>query len=262
MVDGAGPIVDRAMVMAAQVAPKPRSIAIESDDEVILQVPRSPLQGFALAAATPDQIAEPSRVQAIAAPITPPADPATADVIAMPKQPAAAPAEKPAEAPVTKPSRGPAAAPPVVAPAAVRLLQRRDRCRAGRAGDDHRCASRARHSRSGASGPRHARRHAERRQRAAGTSRADGVRAAAARPDPAADAAAEARDRRDAQGAAPAEPFRLRPPSRPVRPAKPAPAKRQVRLNCPSPRSSSHHARSACGPGSAEGGSDQLKRRT
>ena len=60
MVDGAGPIVDRAMVMAAHVAPKPRSIAIESDDEVILQVPRSPLQGFALAAATPDQIAEPS----------------------------------------------------------------------------------------------------------------------------------------------------------------------------------------------------------
>jgi spore germination cell wall hydrolase CwlJ-like protein len=121
MVDGAGPIVDRAMVMAAHVAPKPRSIAIESDDEVILQVPRSPLQGYALAAATPDQIAEPSRVQAIAAPITPPADPATADVIAVPKQPAAAPAEKPAEAPVTKTEPvAPAAAPPVaVAPAAV-----------------------------------------------------------------------------------------------------------------------------------------------
>ena len=92
MTDSAGPIVDRAMTMAASVAPKPRSIAIESDDEVILQVPR-----FALASATPMQIVEPSRMQAIAAPITPPADPAAADVIAMPQ---AAPAEPPAVAPV------------------------------------------------------------------------------------------------------------------------------------------------------------------
>ena len=67
MTDSAGPIVDRAMTMAASVAPKPRSIAIESDDEVILQVPR-----FALASATPMQIVEPSRMQAIAAPITRP----------------------------------------------------------------------------------------------------------------------------------------------------------------------------------------------
>ena len=35
MTDSAGPIVDRAVTMAASVAPKPRSIAIESDDEVI-----------------------------------------------------------------------------------------------------------------------------------------------------------------------------------------------------------------------------------
>jgi hypothetical protein len=90
MTDSAGPIVDRAMTMAASVAPKPRSIAIESDDEVILQVPR-----FALASAAPAQIFELSRVQAIAAPITPPADPAAVDVIAMPKAPVAAPATAP-----------------------------------------------------------------------------------------------------------------------------------------------------------------------
>jgi spore germination cell wall hydrolase CwlJ-like protein len=95
MTDSAGPIVDRAKTMAASVAPKPRSIAIESDDEVILQVPR-----FVLASAAPAQIVELSRVQAIAAPITLPADPAAADVIAMPKAPVAAPAESPAAAPV------------------------------------------------------------------------------------------------------------------------------------------------------------------
>ena len=95
MTDGAGPIVDRAMTMAASVAPKPRSIAIESDDEVILQVPR-----FALASAAPAQIVELSRVPAIAAPITPPANPAAADVIAMPQAPAAAPTEVPAVAAV------------------------------------------------------------------------------------------------------------------------------------------------------------------
>src|SRR5262245_44367920 len=83
VVDNAGPIVDRAKVMAASVAPKPRSIAIESDDEVILQVPR-----FALASVSPVQVVEPSRIQAIAAPIAPPADAATADIIAMPKPPA------------------------------------------------------------------------------------------------------------------------------------------------------------------------------
>jgi hypothetical protein len=95
MVDNAGPIVDRAKVMAASVAPKPRSIAIESDDEVILQVPR-----FALASAAPAQIVELSRVRAIAAPITPPADPATADVMALPQAAVAAPAEPRAVAPV------------------------------------------------------------------------------------------------------------------------------------------------------------------
>jgi spore germination cell wall hydrolase CwlJ-like protein len=121
MVDSAGPIVDRAMVMAAHVAPKPRSIAIESDDEVILQVPRAQAQGFALAAASPAQVVEPSRVQAIAAPITPPAEAAFADVIAMPKPPVAAPVEKPVAAPVEKPvaapvkAAEPAPAAPVVA---------------------------------------------------------------------------------------------------------------------------------------------------
>jgi spore germination cell wall hydrolase CwlJ-like protein len=97
MTDSAGPIVDRAKAMAASVAPKPRSIAIESDDEVILQVPPR----FALASAAPAQIVELSRVRAIAAPITPPTDPASADVMAMPKKaPVAAPAEPPAAAPV------------------------------------------------------------------------------------------------------------------------------------------------------------------
>jgi hypothetical protein len=115
MVDSAGPIVDRAMVMAAHVAPKPRSIAIESDDEVILQVPRSEAPRFALAAVSPDQIVEPSRVQAIAAPITPPVE-AMADVIAMPTPPTAAPVEKPVIAPVKTAAPAPVA--PVVAPAA------------------------------------------------------------------------------------------------------------------------------------------------
>src|SRR5262245_8929082 len=91
MTDSAGPIVDRAMTMAANVAPKPRSIAIESDDEVILQVPR-----IMLASAAPGQIVELSRVPAIAAPITPPADDAAADVIAMPKAPMEAPVAAPA----------------------------------------------------------------------------------------------------------------------------------------------------------------------
>jgi spore germination cell wall hydrolase CwlJ-like protein len=112
MVDSAGPIVDRAMVMAAHVAPKPRSVAIESDDEVILQVPRSEAPRFALAAASPTQVVEASRVQAIAAPITPPAESAVADVIALPTPAAAAPVDKPAVAPVKTAAPAPVATPP------------------------------------------------------------------------------------------------------------------------------------------------------
>ncbi|MBX9841526.1 MAG: cell wall hydrolase [Xanthobacteraceae bacterium] len=93
------------MTMAASVAPKPRSIAIESDDEVILQVPR-----FALASAAPAQIVELSRVPAIAAPITPPAGPAAADVIAMPQAPVAA--EAPAATPVMTAAPAAAVEPP------------------------------------------------------------------------------------------------------------------------------------------------------
>jgi len=107
VVENAGPIVDRAKTMAASVAPKPRSIEIESDDEVILQVRR-----FALASASPGQIVPPSRIPAIAAPITPPAEPTAADVIAMPQAPFAPSAEALAAAPAVAGSSAAAPAKP------------------------------------------------------------------------------------------------------------------------------------------------------
>src|SRR5258708_2743215 len=85
MVETAAPIVDRAAIMADNIKQRVQPVAIESDDEVILQVPRA---AFALASASPVQIIEPSRIQSLAAPVTEPIAPPV-DVIAMPDTTAA-----------------------------------------------------------------------------------------------------------------------------------------------------------------------------
>ncbi len=100
MVDAAGPAVERASAVAENLTRRVQPIAIESDDEVILQVPR-----VMLASAGPVRIVEPSRIEALAKPVSTPVAPPT-DVIAMPEAPAMAPL---AEKPMTKPAEKPIA---------------------------------------------------------------------------------------------------------------------------------------------------------
>ena len=105
MVDAAQPAVERAAVVADNFKKRVQSVQIESDDEVILQVPR-----VMLASAGPVRTAEPSRVQELSAPVSQPVAPPD-DVIAMASDPVAAPAaEKPVAVAIEKP-----AAKPVVA---------------------------------------------------------------------------------------------------------------------------------------------------
>ena len=114
MVEGATPIVDRAVIVADNFKQRVQPVAIESDDEVILQVPRA---AFALASASPVQRVEPSRIQALAAPVTEPISPPV-DVIVMPDTTAALPVEKPVAAmPVEKPAVAPVATAALQAPA-------------------------------------------------------------------------------------------------------------------------------------------------
>lgn len=96
MVDAAQPAVARAEAVAGSFKQRVQSVAIESDDEVILQVPR-----VMLASAGPVRIVEPSRVQELSAPVSQPVAPPT-DVIAMPEAPVAVTVEKPAAIPVEK----------------------------------------------------------------------------------------------------------------------------------------------------------------
>jgi hypothetical protein len=106
MVDAAQPAVERAEAVADSFRQRVQSVAIESDDEIILQVPR-----VMLASAGPVRIVEPSRVQALAAPVSEPVAPPM-DVIAMPEAPLAVTVEKPVPVAVERPIEKPA---PVVA---------------------------------------------------------------------------------------------------------------------------------------------------
>src|SRR5262249_27004887 len=80
MVQPAQPAVQRAAVVADNFKRRVRSVDIESDDEVILQVPR-----VRLASAGPVRTFQPSRIEALSAPVSQPVAP-PADVIPMPEE--------------------------------------------------------------------------------------------------------------------------------------------------------------------------------
>ena len=118
MVDAAQPAVDRATVVAGKFKRRMQPVEIESDDEVVLQVPR-----VLLASAGPVRTVEPSRIEALAKPVSAPVAP-PADVIAMPEAPLIVPlAEKPATVPAEKsvavPVEKPEPAPTVTAALSV-----------------------------------------------------------------------------------------------------------------------------------------------
>src|SRR4051812_45494827 len=105
MVDAAAPAVERATVAADHLKQRLQSVSIESDDEVVLQVPR-----VMLASAGPVRIVEPSRIEKLSAPVSQPVAPQTDvianDFVAMPEAPVVTvetPAPVVAEKPVAKP---------------------------------------------------------------------------------------------------------------------------------------------------------------
>lgn len=103
MVDAAAPAVERATVAADHLKQRMQSVSIESDDEVVLQVPR-----VMLASAGPVRIVERSRIEKLSAPVSepvaPPTDVIAKDFVAMPEAPVAVTVEPPAPAAVEKPA--------------------------------------------------------------------------------------------------------------------------------------------------------------
>jgi spore germination cell wall hydrolase CwlJ-like protein len=108
MVDAAAPAVERATVAADHLKQRMQSVSIESDDEIILQVPR-----VMLAAAGPVRIVAPSRIERLSAPVSQPVALQT-DVIAIPEAPVTVTVEKPVATPVEKVVAAPAEKPVAV----------------------------------------------------------------------------------------------------------------------------------------------------